>query len=172
MTARKSGNDAIELLLDDHKQVRQLIKQYEKIHEKAAADEKQELAEQICSEFLLHADIEEQFFYPAAREALEEEDLIDEAEVEHASARDLVAQIQSMQPDDPMYDAKVKVLGEYIEHHVEEEEKEMFPKVKKAKLDFDALGQEMMQAKESAQAGFLAGDKTAEGKGQRRSPRA
>ncbi len=172
MTARKSGNDAIELLLDDHKQVRQLIKQYEKIHEKAAADEKQELAEQICSEFLLHADIEEQFFYPAAREALEEEDLIDEAEVEHASARDLVAQIQSMQPDDPMYDAKVKVLGEYIEHHVEEEEKEMFPKVKKAKLDFDALGQEMMQAKESAQAGFLAGDKAAEGKGQRRSPRA
>ncbi len=172
MTAKKSGNDAIDLLLDDHKQVRQLIKQYEKMHEKAGADEKQELAEQICNEFLLHADIEEQFFYPAAREALEEEDLIDEAEVEHASARDLVAQIQAMQPDDPMYDAKVKVLGEYIEHHVEEEEKEMFPKVKKAKLDFDMLGQEMMQAKQAAQSGFLAGDSKGKGKGHGRSTRA
>ncbi len=170
MTAKKQGNDAIDLLLDDHKQVRQLIRQYEKMHEKASADEKQELAEQICNEFLLHADIEEQFFYPAAREALEEEDLIDEAEVEHASARDLVSQIQAMQADDPMFDAKVTVLGEYIEHHVEEEEKEMFPKVKKAKLDFDALGQAMLQAKESAKTGFLAGD--SKRKGQGRSPRA
>lgn len=172
MTAKKQSNDAIDLLLDDHKQVRQLIKQYEKTHDGASAEEKQELAEQICNEFLLHADIEEQFFYPAAREALEQEDLVDEAEVEHASARDLVSQIQAMQADDPMYDAKVKVLGEYIEHHVEEEEKEMFPKVKKAKLDWDAVGQEMMQAKEAAQAGFLGGDSKRKGKGQGRSPRA
>lgn len=172
MTAKKQGNDAIGLLLDDHKQVRQLINQYEKMHESASADDKQELAAQICSEFLLHADIEEQFFYPVAREALEEKDLVNEAEVEHASARDLVAQIRAMQPDDPMYDAKVKVLGEFIEHHVEEEEKEMFPKMKKAGLDLDSLGKEMRQAKETAQVGFLAGDSKRKGKGHGRSTRA
>jgi hemerythrin-like domain-containing protein len=165
MTAKKQASDAIDLLLEDHKQVRQLIKQYEKTHGNASADEKQELAAQICSEFLLHAEIEEQFFYPAAREALEEEDLINEAEVEHAGARDLVAQIQAMQPDDPLYDAKVKVLGEYIEHHVEEEEKELFPKVKKAKPDLASLGQEMLQAKETASTGFLAADSKRKGHG-------
>lgn len=170
MTAKNQSNNAIDLLLDDHKQVRQLLKQYEKMHEKASPDEKQELADQICTEFILHADIEEQFFYPAARDALEkDEELIDEAEVEHASARDLVTQIQAMQPDDPMFDAKVKVLGEYIEHHVEEEEKEMFPKVKKAKLDLEAMGQEMWEAKEAAKTGFLAGK--GKGKGQGRSAR-
>lgn len=172
MTANKQGKDAIDLLLDDHQQVRQLIKQYEKMHENASDDDRQELAARICSEFLLHADIEEQFFYPVAREALEEEDLINEAEVEHASARDLVAQIQAMRPDDPMYDANVKVLGEYIEHHMKEEEKEMFPKLKKAGLDLASLGQEMMQAKETAQAGFLAGDSKRTSKGHGRSTRA
>ncbi len=172
MTAKKQSNNAIDLLINDHTLVRQLFKQYEKIHESASSDEKQELAEQICNEFLLHADIEEQFFYPAAREALEKGDLIDEAEVEHASARDLVAQLQAMQPDDPMYDAKVRVLGEYIEHHVEEEEKEMFPKVKKTKIDLEGMAEEMMQAKETAKPGFLTGSDKGKGKGHGRSTRA
>ncbi len=172
MTARKQGLNALDLLISDHKEVRKLIHQYEKMHETASTEEKQALAEQICTAFVLHADIEEQYFYPAARDLLEETELIEEAEVEHASVRDLASQIRAMQPDDPMYDATVKVLGEYIEHHAEEEEKEMFPKLKKTKADFDALGQEMMEAKETAQAGFLASDSKGTRKGHGRSPRA
>ncbi len=156
MAAKKGSDNALDLLIDDHKNVRKLFKEYEKIHEKATAEDKQELAEQICNEFLMHADIEEQIFYPAVREAIKDEELIDEAEVEHQTARDLIGQIQAMTPDDALYDAKVRVLGEYVEHHVEEEETEMFPKAKKAKLDLDGLGQQMAQAKEAARTGFMA----------------
>ncbi len=166
MTAKKESNNALDLLIDDHRNVRKLFKEYEKIHEKAAAEDKIELVEQICTEFLMHADVEEQIFYPAVRDAIKDEELIDEAEVEHQTARDLIEQIQAMTPEDELYDAKVRVLGEYVEHHVEEEEKEMFPKVKKAKLDLEAMGQEMMQAKETARTGFLSA-KT-KGKGARR----
>ena len=82
--------------------------------------------EQICEMLTVHATIEEELLYPAARDVLDEADLVDEAAVEHASAKDLIAQIQGMQPADELYDAKVTVLGEYIDHHVKEEEKEMF----------------------------------------------
>jgi hemerythrin superfamily protein len=105
----------------------------------------------------VHAEAEEEIFYPAAREAIEEQDLLDEAEVEHASAKDLIAQIEAMDSSDPLYDAKVTVLGEYIDHHVEEEEKEMFPKVKKAKLDLEALGEEILQFKETKGAAGMDG---------------
>ena len=88
----------------------------------------------------VHAIVEEEIFYPAVRSAVAEQDLLDEAEVEHASAKDLITQIQSMTPSDNFYDAKVKVLGEYIDHHVKEEEGEMLPRVQKTKLDLEALG--------------------------------
>jgi hemerythrin superfamily protein len=142
------SEDAIELLKADHKKVKKLFSEYEKMKEDADASEKEALAAEICTELTLHTELEEELFYPAAREAIEEEDLLDEAEVEHASAKDLIAQIQEMDSSDPLFDAKVKVLGEYVNHHVEEEEKEMFPKVKKAKqLDLDALGEEMAALK-------------------------
>jgi hemerythrin superfamily protein len=150
-TSKKSatGNeDAIELLKADHKKVKKLFKDFEKIKEEGDASEKQALAEEICTELTLHAEVEEELFYPAAREAIEEEDLLNEAEVEHASAKDLIAQIREADPSDPMFDAKVTVLGEYINHHVEEEEKEIFPQVKKSKqLDLDALGEEIAALK-------------------------
>ena len=95
----------------------------------------------------VHATAEEEIFYPAARKAIEEEDLLDEAEVEHGSAKDLIAQIESSTPSESLYDAKVKVLGEYIDHHVKEEEGELFPKVKKAKIDLASLGTEMAARK-------------------------
>lgn len=149
MTAKKSqSNLAIDLLIDDHKKVKKLFKDFDKLKEKGGDEEKQALVEEICNELLLHTQVEEEIFYPAAREAVEE-DMLNEAEVEHASAKDLIEQIQALKPSDPMYDAKVTVLGEYIEHHVEEEEKEMFPKVKKAKLDLEALGEEMSRLKEA-----------------------
>lgn len=146
--------DAIQLLTADHKEVKKLFKAYEKlVKSEADGSEKQALAEQICTMLTAHATIEEEIFYPAARAALEEQDLLDEAEVEHASAKELIAQIQSMSPDEDLYDAKVTVLGEYIDHHVQEEEGEMFPKVKKAKLDLDGLGDELAARKEELLAG-------------------
>jgi hemerythrin superfamily protein len=140
--------DALKLLMQDHKEVKALFKDYEKLV-KAEADEnqKQALAEQICQMLTVHTQIEEELLYPAAYEALEEGDLVDEAQVEHASAKDLIQQILGMQPSDELYDAKVTVLGEYIEHHVKEEEKEMFPKLRKTELDLKELGASMQSRK-------------------------
>jgi len=145
-----TAGDAIKLLTADHKEVKALFKDYDKLVEAEADDgEKQALAEQICTMLTAHATAEEEFFYPAAREVLgEDEDLIDEADVEHATAKELIAQIEASTPDDPLYDAKVRVLGEYIDHHVKEEEGEIFPKAKKAGLDTEALGAEIAARKE------------------------
>ena len=153
-SSKSAGDDAIKLLTADHKEVRALFKEYDKLVEADAGDEeKQTLAEEICMMLTVHATAEEELFYPAAREALgEDEDLIDEADVEHASAKDLIAQIQESSPAEELYDAKVKVLGEYIEHHVKEEEGEIFPKAKKGGLDLAALGAEIAARKEELMA--------------------
>ena len=143
--------DAINLLIADHREVKALFRAYDQlVQTDGDDDEKQELALQICTMLTVHATVEEELFYPAAREVLgEDEDLVDEAEVEHASALDLIEQIEQSSPgDDSLFDAKVKVLGEYIDHHVKEEEGEMFPKVRKSDLDIDSLGEEMAERKE------------------------
>ena len=142
-TSTAAQKDAIQLLTADHKEVKTLFQQYQKLVDAEADDaDKEALAQKICTMLTVHATVEEELFYPAAREALgeDDEDLVDEAAVEHASAKDLIAQIEGSSPDEPLYDAKVKVLGEYIDHHVKEEEGEMFPKVRKAKVDIDNLG--------------------------------
>ena len=145
----RSQADATTLLAKDHKDVKALFKRYEKMAKaEAGGSERQELAEQICQMLTVHATIEEEIFYPAVREADVDEDLLDEAEVEHASAKDLIGQIQSMEPDDDLYDAKVTVLGEYINHHVEEEEGQMFPKARRAKVDLAGLAEQLKQRKE------------------------
>jgi hemerythrin superfamily protein len=145
-----SRPDAIRLLTQDHKDVKALFKEYDKLVKAEAEDDpKQALAAQICAMLTAHATVEEELFYPAARSAIEEVDLLDEAEVEHASAKDLIAQIQGSSPaDDDLYDAKVKVLGEYIDHHVKEEEIEMFPKVRKSEVDLKSLGESMAARKQ------------------------
>lgn len=147
--------DAVELLTRQHREVEELFEQFEKLTDRAKVSKKK-IADQICNALIMHTTIEEEIFYPATREASqgeeETEDMVDEAVVEHASAKDLIAQIQEMDPDDELYDAKVKVLGEMIEHHVEEEEKEMFPKTRKLKLDMQALGQEMKARQEEIEA--------------------
>lgn len=153
-SARKSAStDALKLLTEDHDEVKALFKQYEKlVKDEADDDEKLAIAQEICTKLTVHATVEEEIFYPAARQALgEDADLIDEADVEHASAKDLIGQIEASSPeDDDHFDAKVKVLGEYIDHHVKEEEGEMFTKVKKAKgdIDLDAIGEEIATRKE------------------------
>ena len=143
---RPRAQDAIQLLRADHRKVQDLFDQFEKAH---GDDRKSELAQEICTELKVHAQIEEEIFYPAAREALKEQDLIDEAAVEHASAKDLIRQIEQSQTVDELYDAKVTVLGEYIKHHVKEEQNEIFPKLKKTKLDLNALGQQLAERKET-----------------------
>ena len=107
------------------------------------------MVETICNELTVHAQIEEEIFYPAMREAFEHADLIDEAAVEHASIKQLVEELQGMGPGEGLYAAKVKVLGEYVRHHVKEEEGELFPKVKKTDLDLAALGAKMSEVKQA-----------------------
>ncbi|MEP7056430.1 MAG: hemerythrin domain-containing protein [Caldimonas sp.] len=141
--------DAIDLLTNDHQEVRGLFEQYDELAESEADDaERQSLAEEICTMLSVHATIEEEIFYPAARDALDDDGLLNEAEVEHQSAKDLIAQIQASDPGDSLYDAQVKVLGEYVNHHVEEEEGELFPQVREAGLDLEALGAEMSARQE------------------------
>ena len=131
-----SGTDAVTLLKQDHRQVAALIDQVED----AESDELEAIAERICSMLTVHAQIEEELLYPAAREVLEDTDLVAEAAVEHQSAKDLIAKIEGMSSDDEEYKATVTVLGEYVKHHVKEEEGEMFPQLKKTNLDLEALG--------------------------------
>ncbi|MYM26779.1 RNA polymerase Rpb1, domain 7 [Duganella sacchari] len=140
--------DAITLLTEDHEHVKSLFEQYEELGDRAHVS-KHKLALQICDELTRHTMIEEEIFYPAVRKAIKEDDLMDEAVVEHASAKDLIAQIQSMEPTEDLFDAKVKVLSEMIDHHVGEEENDMFPKVRKAKLDLMELGEAMAARKET-----------------------
>lgn len=142
MTSNKA-QDAIALLTSQHKEVTAMFKEFEDLSDRAKASKKK-IADKICQNLVMHTMIEEEIFYPAVRgHSKEAEEMIEEAIVEHASAKDLIAQIQEMDPDEEFYDAKVKVLGEMIEHHVEEEEKEMFPKVRKMDLDLVQIGQEM-----------------------------
>ncbi|MDO9361383.1 MAG: hemerythrin domain-containing protein, partial [Sphingopyxis sp.] len=136
--------DAIKLLKADHKAVKTWFKQYEDIE--ADAD-KQALAERICLALTVHAQIEEEIFYPAARAAIDDGDMFDEAEVEHGTAKQLIAEIQAMKVGDRLFDAKVIVLGEYIDHHVEEEENEMFPEARDSDLDLKALGVQLAARK-------------------------
>jgi hypothetical protein len=145
--------DAIALLKADHRKVEELFAAFEK----ASGDgRKQKLAEQICMELTVHTKIEEDVFYPACEGAVEQ-DLLDEAYVEHDGAKVLIAEIEAGGPDDQFYDAKVKVLSEMIEHHVEEEEKRvegMFAQARKAGLDMDDLGQRMADEKQRLMAAY------------------
>jgi hemerythrin superfamily protein len=145
----ESKTDAIESLTTDHKRVKALFKEFSALKAKSGDtdDEKADLVQRICRELKIHTAIEEEVFYPAVREQIDDADLMDEALVEHAGAKELIEQLETMDPDDDLYDAKVTVLGEQIDHHVKEEEGEMFPKAKKTKVDTGALGAEMARRK-------------------------
>jgi hemerythrin superfamily protein len=152
---RKDKNeiDAIALLTADHKAVKALFKQFEELTKQDdAGDEKAQLVEQICDALTIHAQVEEEIFYPAVREAIDDDDLMDEADVEHASVKDLVAQLEELAPGDDHYDARVTVLGEYVDHHVKEEEGEMFAKARKADVNTVELGEQIADRKEALKA--------------------
>ena len=139
-TPVRKQSDALSLLVADHRDVRKLFRAYERLKKaNGGAAERKQLAKQICRSLSDHAQIEEEIFYPAARAAKVERDLVNEAAVEHASAKALISQIERMAASEKNFDAKVTVLGEYIDHHVKEEETEMFPKCRRSSMDLMGL---------------------------------
>lgn len=138
------GQDATTLLRADHKVVSDLFAEYEKTR---SVSKKKQLVAQICTELSVHAQVEEEIFYPAVKQALKDKELVPEATVEHATLKDLIAQVEGIEPDGEMFDAKIKVLSEYVKHHVKEEQNEMFPKAKATDLDMQALGSQLSARK-------------------------
>ena len=148
-TTRHPAQDAVSLLTrPTTPRCKQMFETYRQLVDENADDEQRgELARHICAVLTVHAEIEEEIFYPAMRENIDADLLLDEAEVEHAAAKDLIEQIEAMDPGDALFDAKVLVLGEYIDHHVQEEENEIFPQAEKSGLDLDELGAELASRK-------------------------
>ena len=149
----------IKMLKDDHEKVGKLFKKFEKL-KKTEDDSRYELVEEACKALEVHAAIEEQHFYPAAYSAVsegdKEDDMLDEAEVEHTHIKEIVAELKAKAEDDPLCDAKFKVLGEYVTHHVKEEEEELFPKLKKFKEVFEGVYEQMVELRTQMEAGGTA----------------
>ena len=145
------NKNAIQVLEEDHVKVEKAFEQFEKLGDEDT-EQKQQIVSTVLSDLKVHTVIEEELFYPPLLQALkgdddEIEDLLDEAEVEHTSAKELIAQIEAMDPSERLYDAKFTVLCEYVKHHVKEERNEIFPKAKKSDLDLDAMGEELENRK-------------------------
>jgi hemerythrin superfamily protein len=145
------AQDALEMLIDDHRRVDEMFEDYEALRTDGDDADKETLVVGICVSLTVHATVEEEVFYPAAREVLteaEEAALLDEAEVEHGMVRELVEQLSAMGPSEALYDAKVRVLAEYVRHHVQEEEERMFPALRDTALDLASLGAEIAQRRQ------------------------
>lgn len=139
------SQDAIAILRADHTVVSGLFSEYEKTR---STPKKKALVAKICTELSLHAQVEEEIFYPAVKAALRDKELVPEATVEHATLKELISQVEGREPDGEMFDAKIKVLSEYVKHHVKEEHNEMFPKAKSSKLNMEDLGAKILARKE------------------------
>lgn len=143
---KTAAANAVELLKAEHEEVAELFDAFES----ADPAEQQALAEQVCQKLTVHARIEEEILYPAAKDVLEEDDvdLVNEAAVEHATVKDLIVKIEAMDATDEPYKATVTVLSEYVKHHVEEEETELFPLLQDSDLDLDAMGAKLASRKQ------------------------
>ena len=148
-------NDAIAMLMEDHKRAQKLFREFKQI-DRDDPEACREIVEMACAELKLHATLEQEFFYPAVRKALAEDDeaLLDEAEIEHDTINNLIERLEGLQPRDPYYGPAFTVLSEYVKHHVKAEEGELFPKVKKAKLDLGELGARMRARQEELMGGI------------------
>jgi hemerythrin superfamily protein len=149
---RSKTETAIDLLKEDHDKVKKAFKEFEKM-DRSDTETCRQVVRTVCDDLRVHTTVEEEIFYPAVREAIDDEDMMNEASVEHETAKTLIEQLENMEPDDPNYFATFTVLGEYVMHYVKEEESEMFPQAKKAKqLDLDALGERMRVRKQELMA--------------------
>jgi hemerythrin superfamily protein len=154
--AASSGRAAIiEMLKADHKKVREAFRDFEKLDPQAHSEQCQAIVEQTLGDVQVHATLEEELFYPAARSCLSDQELVDEAEVEHMTVKVLIEQLKNMKPEDEKYAAMFKVLGEYINHHVKEEEGELFPKLGRAKFEWDRLHDEMSRRRPELEQEFM-----------------
>ena len=152
-TATKKNTDkpqtATAMLRADHKRVSALFEDFEKAR---SAKKKKALVAKICTELTVHTQLEDEIFYPAFKKALKDHELVPEAHVEHTAVKDLIAQVEGVEPNGEMYDARVKVMGEFVKHHVKEEETQMFPKAKKSQMDLVKLGRKMHERKQELMA--------------------
>jgi hemerythrin superfamily protein len=143
----KNSLDAIDLLKQDHDKVEKAFREFEKM-DRHDAEACRRMVRTVCEELKLHSLLEEEIFYPAVRESIGDEELMNEAAVEHETATMLIEQLENMDTDDPNYFATFTVLGEYVKHHIKEEQGEMFPAAKRARVDLSALGERMRARRE------------------------
>jgi hemerythrin-like domain-containing protein len=145
--ARSKSVEAIDMLKHDHAEVEKAFKDFEKM-DRADMQGCRALVMTVCEDLKVHTTLEEEIFYPAVREAVEDEDVMNEAAVEHETAKMLIEQLENMPDDDPNFHATFTVLGEYVRHHIKEEEGEMFPAARKTDLDFQSLSERMRERKQ------------------------
>lgn len=145
----KAKSDALSLLKEDHALVRKMFARFEKLKDE---EQKSALIDEACTALTVHATLEEELFYPALRGAIEDEELLDEAQVEHSVAKQLIAQLRGHELEDATRDASFKVLSEYVGHHIEEEEGELFKQVRRSDIDLQSLGEEMTARKQDLEA--------------------
>lgn len=143
--ASAARKEVLDMLMEDHKSVKKLFREFENLDVEHDDEEAESLVSLTCAELKLHTQLEEECFYPAVRGALEDADLLDEAEVEHATAKQLIEQLEGMDIEDAKLPATFKVLGEYVKHHIREEESQMFPQLQQAAVDWEPLLEQMMQ---------------------------
>ena len=139
--------NALQVLMEDHQYVKKSYRAFQKLDPQDDREEIHALVKQVCAALTVHARIEEEVFYPAARKGLKDKDLLEEAAIEHESAKILIRRLSRMKARDPKLAPTFTVLCEYVEHHVKEEETEMFPKVRRARLNLEALGKKLMARK-------------------------
>ena len=170
--SKRSKTDVLSMLQEDHKRVLKLFKQFEKA-DREDGETMRSIVEQACAELELHAELEEEIFYPALREAIDEEDeeMMEEARVEHDTAKQLIAQLRALQPGNATYAATFTVLGEYVKHHVEEEESEIFKQARRAKLDLQGLGEQLEERRAELRSETGQSTQAEGGDGGRRAPR-
>jgi hemerythrin superfamily protein len=152
---QQAPRSAFDVLEEDHREVEEWFDEYDELKD---SDEgrKADLAEKICLALKVHAQIEEEIFYPQAREASQDNDLLDEALVEHSTVKNLIGEIEAMEVGEELYDAKIRVLGEMVKQHIKEEEEELFPELQSTKMDLDAVGKELAERKEELMADMQA----------------
>ena len=144
---QRASRNAFDVLEEDHREVEEWFDQYDGLKD-SDEDRKADLAEKICLALKVHAQIEEEIFYPQAREASQDNDLIDEALVEHSTVKNLISEIEAMEVGEELYDAKIRVLGEMVKQHIKEEEEELFPELQSRKMDLNAVGKELVERKQ------------------------